>query len=367
MESAEEKLSARKFHEARVDARQAKAKALDALREALEDLDADGAVDPGEIDPTVGSDDPTCAGGIPPEVARRLSGPSSHPRLEVRGDAVEASLSPRTTLAGKSVAELDFRDKYGVAGDRDAASLALGELRLQFLQRRLGASHHGHVGALGGEAEAVEKALAGLDRALLAAVLEGLDHLCLGFLSIDLGQGDLAEIEVLEDLVNAIQDTALAHALAQPWTLDRDRRLLVERLFFGLGLACGLGEMFSAWMQGKIGAGAVRCLSEGGQGMAFLIIAMGMMVDNAIVVVDGFMVRLQKGMDRTRAAIEAASVPAWPLLGATIVASMAFYPIYASTFIWAALLAFLFQAIPIRPVNVAGMGLLVIGMFLMGK
>jgi hypothetical protein len=34
LESAEEKLSARKFHEARVDARQAKAKALDALREA---------------------------------------------------------------------------------------------------------------------------------------------------------------------------------------------------------------------------------------------------------------------------------------------------------------------------------------------
>ena len=63
-----------------------------------------------------------------------------------------------------------------------------------------------------------------------------------------------------------------------------------------------------------------------------LIIAMGMMVDNAIVVVDGFMVRLQKGMDRTRAAIEAASVPSWPLLGATIVAAMAFYPIYASTY-----------------------------------
>jgi len=63
-----------------------------------------------------------------------------------------------------------------------------------------------------------------------------------------------------------------------------------------------------------------------------LIIAMGMMVDNAIVVVDGFVVRLQKGMDRTRAAIEAASVPAWPLLGATVVASMAFYPIFASKY-----------------------------------
>jgi multidrug efflux pump subunit AcrB len=35
-----------------------------------------------------------------------------------------------------------------------------------------------------------------------------------------------------------------------------------------------------------------------------LVIALGMMVDNAIVVADGFVVRLQKGMDRTKAAIE---------------------------------------------------------------
>ena len=62
-----------------------------------------------------------------------------------------------------------------------------------------------------------------------------------------------------------------------------------------------------------------------------LIISMGMMVDNAIVVADGFVVRLQQGMDRTKAAIEAATQPAWPLLGATVVACMAFYPIFAST------------------------------------
>jgi len=47
-------------------------------------------------------------------------------------------------------------------------------------------------------------------------------------------------------------------------------------LLLGIGLAGGLGEMFSAWMQGKIGAAAVRCLSEGeGKGFTFLIIAMG--------------------------------------------------------------------------------------------
>jgi len=63
-----------------------------------------------------------------------------------------------------------------------------------------------------------------------------------------------------------------------------------------------------------------------------LIVAMGMMVDNAIVVTDGIMVRIAQGMDRKQAAIEAASGPAWPLLGATVVACMAFYPIFASTY-----------------------------------
>ena len=62
-----------------------------------------------------------------------------------------------------------------------------------------------------------------------------------------------------------------------------------------------------------------------------LVIALGMMVDNSIVVADGFVVRLNQGMDRIKAAIEAASLPSIPLLGATIIAVMAFYPIFAST------------------------------------
>ncbi len=61
-----------------------------------------------------------------------------------------------------------------------------------------------------------------------------------------------------------------------------------------------------------------------------LVIALGMMVDNAIVVADNFLVRIQKGMDRKQAAIESADLPAWPLLGATIVAVLAFFPIYLS-------------------------------------
>jgi len=62
-----------------------------------------------------------------------------------------------------------------------------------------------------------------------------------------------------------------------------------------------------------------------------LVIAMGMMVDNAIVVVDNMIVRLGRGMNRQEAAIESASKPAMPLLGATAIAILAFYPIAAST------------------------------------
>ncbi len=62
-----------------------------------------------------------------------------------------------------------------------------------------------------------------------------------------------------------------------------------------------------------------------------LVIALGMMVDNSIVVADGFVSRLQQGMERKKAAIDAAALPSMPLLGATIVAVMAFYPIVAST------------------------------------
>ena len=44
----------------------------------------------------------------------------------------------------------------------------------------------------------------------------------------------------------------------------------------GIGLAGGLAELFSAWMQGLIGGAACRAISEGqGKGLAFMIIAMG--------------------------------------------------------------------------------------------
>jgi multidrug transporter EmrE-like cation transporter len=43
------------------------------------------------------------------------------------------------------------------------------------------------------------------------------------------------------------------------------------------------------------------------------------------------------------------------------------YPLYATTFIWAAFIAWAAYGSPIRPVNIAGMAALVLGMYLMGR
>ncbi len=55
-----------------------------------------------------------------------------------------------------------------------------------------------------------------------------------------------------------------------------------------------------------------------------LIIAMGMLVDNSIVVTEGILVRYQKGEDRLKAAAQVVKQTMWPLFGATLVAIFAF-------------------------------------------
>lgn len=61
-----------------------------------------------------------------------------------------------------------------------------------------------------------------------------------------------------------------------------------------------------------------------------LIIALGMLVDNAIVVVDGVLIRMQRGSSAKESAIEVVKESAWPLLGATLIAILAFAAIGTS-------------------------------------
>ncbi|WP_299492778.1 efflux RND transporter permease subunit [uncultured Shewanella sp.] len=58
-----------------------------------------------------------------------------------------------------------------------------------------------------------------------------------------------------------------------------------------------------------------------------LIIALGMLVDNAIVVTEGILIALKRGQTRLEAAKNVVSQTQWPLLGATVIAIIAFAPI----------------------------------------
>jgi multidrug efflux pump subunit AcrB len=76
-----------------------------------------------------------------------------------------------------------------------------------------------------------------------------------------------------------------------------------------------------------------------------LIIALGMLVDNAIVVAEGILIRIQMGKDRLEAASDTVRETMWPLLGATIIAIMAFVAIAISDDSTGEFLLSLFQVI----------------------
>ena len=64
--------------------------------------------------------------------------------------------------------------------------------------------------------------------------------------------------------------------------------------------------------------------------LAAFILAMGMLVDNAIVIVDGILVDLKQGRPRDEALTAIGRRTAMPLLGATLIAILAFWPIFLS-------------------------------------
>ena len=83
-----------------------------------------------------------------------------------------------------------------------------------------------------------------------------------------------------------------------------------------------------------------------------LIIALGMLVDNAIVVVEGTLVRVQNGEDPASASQAIVAQTRWPLLGGTVVGFLAFSPIgfspdntgeYAGSLFWTIAIALLFS------------------------
>jgi len=137
---------------------------------------------------------------------------------------------------------------------------------------------------------------------------------------------EISKVHWQSDVVSAAVDGFLI-SFAQAVAIV----IVLLTLFMGLRLSSIIGVALIFTILGTFIVMALLDIDLQRMSLGALVVALGMMVDNAIVVADGYQVRAQQGMDRKQAAIEAANVPAWPLLGATIVAVMAFYPIYAST------------------------------------
>ncbi len=126
--------------------------------------------------------------------------------------------------------------------------------------------------------------------------------------------------------------------------------VVVLLVFMGLRSGLIIGAVLVLTVAGTLiamyGAGiAMQRISLGA-----LIIALGMLVDNAIVVTDGILVRLQKGEAAAPAASAVVRATMWPLLGGTAVGILAFSAIglsptdmgeYAGSLFWVILYSML--------------------------
>lgn len=113
--------------------------------------------------------------------------------------------------------------------------------------------------------------------------------------------------------------------------------ILLFFIGFKNGILIGSGLVFS------ILATLIVMLTQGialqRMSLAAIIIAMGMLVDNAIVVSDSVLVNMQRGMRKRVAILRACSATALPLLAATVIAILTFLPIYYSPHITGELLS----------------------------
>ena len=148
----------------------------------------------------------------------------------------------------------------------------------------------------------------------------------------------------LAELIAELPIGIEVHKLAwQSDLVDASIRNFMVNLIMAIAIVLVVLTVPMGWRMGVIIGGALlltilgtfMVMSVSGidlhrMSLGALVIALGMMVDNAIVVADGILARLQRGMAREEAAIEACETTQWPLLGATVVAVMAFYPIFAS-------------------------------------
>lgn len=152
---------------------------------------------------------------------------------------------------------------------------------------------------------------------------------------VDVGRAVEARLAELEtDLPLGFE---LHPVYQQHVVVDRAINDFLVSLALSVAIVIGVLMLFMGWRAG-LTVGSVLFLTVLGTiffmnmfaiemeriSLGALIIAMGMLVDNAIVVTEGMLTGVMRGKRRLEAAVEAVSSTQWPLLGATVIGIMAF-------------------------------------------
>ena len=127
-------------------------------------------------------------------------------------------------------------------------------------------------------------------------------------------EDEIARQANLSFMLNVLESVAIVIIIIMLAMGVRSGALIGSSLIFTIG-----GTMLVMYM---LGEGINRT------SLAGFIIAMGMLVDNAIVVTDNALKSATRGVPMSEALLRGAEAPKWGLLGATLIAILSFLPLY---------------------------------------
>lgn len=129
-------------------------------------------------------------------------------------------------------------------------------------------------------------------------------------------QSDTVQKSITEFMINLLEAVVIVVVLLLLCMGLRSGLLIGAGLLLTMFATFGVMHLFNIDLQ-RVSLGS-------------LIIALGMLVDNSIVVVEGMLIKLQRGLSRLEAARRTVQETALPLLGATLVAALAFLPVFVA-------------------------------------
>lgn len=134
------------------------------------------------------------------------------------------------------------------------------------------------------------------------------------------------------ELVSIYPENIIANDANNGFIINLIESLLIVILIIFLVMGSRAGWLIGSSLLFSI-AGTLLLMTFTGEGLnrtslAAFIIAMGMLVDNAIVVTDNAQIAIRRGIRRRDALIDGAEKPKWALAGATFIAICSFLPLY---------------------------------------